>query len=99
MAYEQVVVMDVKDFELYKKYREAMSPVLARYGGGFRYDFVVDEVLKSSSNHTINRVFTIHFADENHMKRFYSDPEYLKIRERFFVPSVGGATVVAAYVR
>src|SRR5690606_3624486 len=42
---------------------KAMTPILQRFGGGFRYDFKVAEIVHTATEASINRVFTIHFAD------------------------------------
>ena len=97
MAFEMLVGLDVTDDEGYQKYRAAMSPVLAQHGGGFRYDFRIGEVLRSETNDRINRVFTIHFSDRDARERFFSHPEYKKIRAEFFESSVGATTLIAEY--
>ena len=45
MSYELIVGLNIISDELYSKYREAMTPILKSFGGGFRYDFKVSEVL------------------------------------------------------
>ena len=47
--------------------------------------------------HPINRVFVIYFPDQDAHARFFADPEYLKVRKQFFVPSVQGVTRIAEY--
>ncbi len=47
----------------YQAYREAMSPLLERIGGGFRYDFTIAKTLRNSVGHEINRVFIIYFPN------------------------------------
>ncbi len=61
MAMEMLVGLRVVNDEAYQSYRDAMTPILNRYGGGFGYDFKVSEVLKSRTEAPINRVFTIYF--------------------------------------
>ena len=56
MVHEMMVALTVTDGAKYQAYREAMAPILADYGGGFRYDFDIARVLKSASDHAINRV-------------------------------------------
>jgi len=99
MAYERIVGLNVTDDELYAQYRKAMLPLLETFGGGFRYDFVVSKVLKSASDHEINRVFAIYFKDKESSEKFFSHPEYLKIKETYFNKSVQGGTVIADHVR
>jgi uncharacterized protein (DUF1330 family) len=99
MTHEVMVGLTVTDPELYRRYRAAMAPLLEAHGGGFRYDFTVAEVLKSASDHPINRVFAIHFASRERMAEFFANPEYLAIKARFFAPAVAGTTIFGGYDR
>jgi uncharacterized protein (DUF1330 family) len=93
MTYEMMVGLNVTDDELYRQYRDAMGPLLASYGGGFRYDFTIATVLRSASEHPINRVFAIYFGSKSAMDHFFDDPGYLTIKARFFAQSVAGTTI------
>lgn len=99
MSYEILVGLHVLDDLKYESYRKAMKPILADYEGGFGYDFTVSEVLISpeNGNSDINRVFTINFSSKNKMEGFFSDAQYLVVKERYFVESVGSATIIASY--
>ncbi len=99
MAVEMLVGLNVVDDEAYQAYRNEMTPILNRYGGGFGYDFKVSEVLKSKTDAPINRVFTIYFANEDSMSSFFSNDEYLKIKQRHFERSVTDTTIIATYER
>jgi len=58
--------------------------------------------LKFSSlrqTHPINRVFTIYFSNEDAMNSFFSNDEYLKIKQRHFDESVTDTTIIATYER
>ena len=99
MAYEMLVGLQVKDDAGYGRYRGAMAPILARFGGGFRYDFRIAEVLRQETEAPINRVFTIHFTDRARSDAFFADPAYLAIRNEFFASSVGATTILASYDR
>jgi uncharacterized protein (DUF1330 family) len=99
MAHELVVALHVTDDAGYLAYRDAMAPLLARHGGGFRYDFVVARTLRSASDHPINRVFAIYFGSRAEKEAFYAHPDYLAIKARHFEPSVAGRTVLGAYER
>ncbi len=99
MAFEMLVGLQVNDDAAYARYRDAMAPILAQYGGGFRYDFQIAAVLRQATAEPINRVFTIHFADERSRDAFFADPAYLVVRDRFFAGSVGATTILAAYER
>jgi uncharacterized protein (DUF1330 family) len=99
MVYEMVVGLNVKDDAIYTDYRTAMKPLLTMHGGGFRYDFKVNEVLKNEEGKQINRVFTIFFESESRMESFFSNEEYLKIKKEFFEKSVGATTIISQYSR
>lgn len=99
MPYETVVALNVTDEAGYARYREAMAPLLAAHGGGFRYDFAVARALQSASAHPINRVFAIYFADRARMDAFFAHPEYQAIRARHFAPAVEGVTILGGYER
>jgi uncharacterized protein (DUF1330 family) len=99
MSYEMVVGLDIINDSDYQRYREAMTPILETFGGGFRYDFKVDEVLKNEEGRKINRVFTIHFKNKETMGQFFSDQKYLKVKAQFFETSVAGTTIISEYFR
>jgi uncharacterized protein (DUF1330 family) len=99
MAYERLVGLQVMNDGLYQSYRDAMTPILKRYGGGFRYDFKIQEVLQSEAAHPINRVFLMAFNNLESKNGFFNDPEYKAVRQKFFDPSVSKSTVIAEYDR
>ncbi len=99
MAVEMLIGLYVIDDEAYQLYRDEMTPILLRYGGGFSYDFKISEVFKSETEAPINRVFTIYFSNEDSMNSFFSSDEYLKIRESHFDKSVTDTTIIATYGR
>lgn len=99
MAIERLVGLNVIDDDLYNTYRDKMLPVLIQHGGNFGYDFKVSEVLRSEVNESINRVFTIFFETEQSMDDFFGNEEYLKIRKKYFEPSVAFATTISKYKR
>lgn len=92
-----LIGLQVSDVAGYRRYREAMAPILRRYGGRFGYDFIVSEVLRSEVEAPINRVFTLVFADEATRERFFSDPEYQAVRAEHFEPAVDSVTKIAEY--
>ena len=96
---EMLVGMNITNDEDYSKYREGITPILTNMGGGFGYDLKVSEVLKTESKDKINRVFTIFFPDEEKMDSFFSDEQYLSIKEEFFLDSVEATTIMAMYHR
>ena len=93
-----LIGLQVSDAAGYRRYREAMTPILGRYGGHFGYDFVIAEVLRSAVEAPINRVFTLVFADEAARQGFFADPAYLAVRAEHFEPSVEHVTKIAEYV-
>ncbi|GAA5442841.1 hypothetical protein Misp06_01016 [Microbulbifer sp. NBRC 101763] len=95
--YEMLVGLEVSNDDIYQAYRDAMTPILEAYDGSFGYDFRVSEVLKSESSLEINRVFTIRFPTEEMMSKFFSDPEYRTIKEKYFELSVQSTTIIAGY--
>ena len=97
MAIVTLVGLQIVDEEEYQTYRDQMMPILERYDGGFGYDFKVSEVLKSKTKAPINRVFTISFPDQDSKDSFFSNNEYLKIRQRHFEKSVTDTTIIATY--
>ena len=99
MAYEMLVGLQVTDDEKYDAYRLAMKPILITYGGGFNVDLRVSEVLLPTAEPDLNRVFTIYFRDKTAMDNFFTDPEYLKVKQEYFDISVGSMSVLAQYER
>jgi uncharacterized protein (DUF1330 family) len=99
MAYEMLMGLQVTNDEIYTLYREAMAPFLKKYGGGFRYDFKIVEVLKNEEGRPINRVFCIFFADKEKMDQFFADAEYKKVKEQYFDASVKERTTISEYFR
>jgi uncharacterized protein (DUF1330 family) len=99
VTHEFLVALHVVDEAGYAAYRREMTPLLARAGGGFRNDFRVGEVLRSDAPHPVNRLFTIHFPDAGAAERFFADPMYLGIRERWFAPAVAAVSILATYTR
>ena len=95
--FENHVALHVTDETMYQEYRKEMSPILESYNGGFRYDFKISEVLKSETENKINRVFIIYFPDKETSVKFFNDPEYLKVKEQYFLNSVAELTNISEY--
>ena len=98
MTYEMVVGQAVVDDVLYQHYRSAMAPLLAAHGASFRYDFTIQQVLQSASEHPIHRVFVISFPTKSMRNEFFADPEHQAIEKRF-QPSFAGTTIFGGYER
>ena len=94
-----LIGLNVLDDGKYQEYRENMKPILASYGGGFGYDFKISEVLLTKTTNDINRVFTIHFPGSEKMEAFFSNPKYLKIKEKYFEGSVESTTIISTYTK
>ena len=97
MAFHRCVGLMVHDDDRYRRYREAMVPLLHQAGGRFRYDFRVADTLISETPAPINRVFMIVFDTRDAHDAFFADPAYLAVRETHFAPSVSHATILAAW--
>lgn len=85
--------LEVTDEAGYARYREGMTPILARYGGAFGCDFAIARVLLGP-NARINRVFTIAFPDAESRTRFFADEAYRAVRKERFEPSVGVVAIL-----
>ena len=97
MTFERVMGLHVSDDEEYQRYRDGMMPILHSFGGSFGFDFKVSEVLLSKTEDDINRVFTIEFPSKEIMDEFFSNPEYLAIKQRHFVNSVKSKTEISTH--
>jgi uncharacterized protein (DUF1330 family) len=96
--YVLLLGLQVDDPEAYRRYREAMTPILRSYGGDFGYDLVVERVLKSESEKPINRAFTILFPSAEVATRFFADAAYVRVRAALFERAVSAVTTIAAFV-
>ena len=97
MSIEMLVGLNVIDDDEYQMYRDAITPILKEFGGGFGYDFKASEVLQSKTEAPINRVFTIYFPDDDAMNSFFSNERYLNIKARHFEKSVTDTTIMARW--
>jgi uncharacterized protein (DUF1330 family) len=97
MTFEIVMGLHVIDDEEYQKYREEMEPILNSVGGSFGFDFKIATVLRSKTDEKINRVFTIEFPSKKIMDEFFSNPEYLSVKNKHFNSSVKTRTEIAMY--
>lgn len=97
MSYERIMGIEVTNEEGYQKYRESMTPILHSYGGSFGFDFKVNEVLQSKTDEPINRVFTIDFPSKDIMDNFFTSPEYLAVKTKYFKNSVKAVTTISMH--
>lgn len=93
----QVFGLEIRNGDLYRRYREHMTPLLHAHGGEFGYDFTIAEVLKSKTAAPIHRVFFIYFPSAAAAADFFADPAYRAVRSEFFEPAVGQVTKLAAF--
>ena len=93
----RIIGLEIRDPELYRRYRERMTPLLHAQGGAFAYDFTIAEVLKSETPAPIQRLFVMRFPSAQAAQQFFADPAYLAIRGEFFEPAVGSVTKIAEY--
>lgn len=94
--HEILVALRVTDEAGYDAYRAHMTPLLHKAGGFFRRDYRVSESLAGGDVAT-NRVFVISFPSESVKDAFFADPEYGRIRERYFNASVANTDIVGAF--
>jgi uncharacterized protein (DUF1330 family) len=96
--YELTVGLNVADQEMYAAYRREMLPLLTTTGGFFRFDCEVAQVLKSEEANSINRLFVISFPSRQIATQFFSNPQYVEIRQRLFIHSVAATHIVSEHV-
>lgn len=82
--------LEVSDDARHARYREAMTPILASYGGGFGYDVVIAKVRKG--NECVTCVFAISFPGSLDCDRFFADENYRVARAEFCAPA--GASMI-----
>jgi len=97
MSHELLVGLNVTDTEQYRQYREAIRFLLEKHQGGFRYDFWVQETIKSETTNVINRVFVIYFKNKNCQERFFNDSNYLEIKEKYYQGAVTATTILCEF--
>lgn len=95
--YEMLVGLEVSDNTIYAQYRAAMKPILSEYEGDFGFDFMVSDVLISQVDVPINRVFTIFFPSQDAADQFFTNEDYLKVKQEYFERSVRHTTIIASY--
>ena len=94
--HEILVALRVTDEAGYDAYRAHMTPLLHKAGGFFRRDYRVSESL-AGGDAAVNRVFVISFPSEAVKDAFFADPEYGRIRERYFSASVDHTDIIGAF--
>ncbi|MBA6262219.1 DUF1330 domain-containing protein [Colwellia sp. Bg11-12] len=97
MSFERIMGLEVINDDEYQKYRENMIPILQLFGGSFGFDFKVSEVLKSKTDDAINRVFTLDFPSKESMEEFFTNPDYLVVKDKYFMHSVKSVTTISMH--
>jgi uncharacterized protein (DUF1330 family) len=95
MACEMLVALNVVDDRLYSAYRRGMTPILEKFGGGFRFDVTVQTTLKTELPHPVNRVFIISFPDAERKAAFFADSDYQKVKKEFFSAAVKDTAILS----
>lgn len=97
MSFERIMGIEVTNEDEYQLYRENMMPILHSFGGSFGFDFKINEVLKSKTDNAINRVFTLDFPSKQVMEAFFTNDEYLAVKEKYFLNSVNSVTTISMH--
>lgn len=97
MPYERIIDLDIVDEEGYQKCRDAMLPILKACGGAFGFDLKVLEVLLSKTEDNINRVFTIIFPGREKMDEFFSDRDYVTVKNRYLKNDIKSKLVISMH--
>ncbi|GCE16863.1 DUF1330 domain-containing protein [Dictyobacter kobayashii] len=92
MAVYFVVDIKVHDPQLYEDYRKQVGATLEKYGGKFLIRGGAFEVIEGEW--PLQRLVMLEFADTAQFKRWYSSPEYSRIREIRFQASDARAILV-----
>ena len=95
----RVVIMglDVIDPVRYSLYRMQVRPILVRHGGRVEYDFVIDEVIESPTDASINRVVALSFPGVAEESAFHADEGYCLLQATLYVRAVLSTTVIGTY--
>jgi uncharacterized protein (DUF1330 family) len=91
------IALDVQNEGRYAKYRTAVTPILARYGGKVVHEFSVAETVLSEADVQVNHLLTIQFPDESARKAFFGDPDYQTAKETHFHEAVKSSATLAMY--
>ncbi len=95
--FELIFGLHVADDTEYDQYRAGMTPILESFGGYFRFDFRVSEMLKGEADSPFNRVFVLSFPDLASKEKFFADEEYKAVRAAHFDQAVRSVGQIAQY--
>lgn len=94
---EILVGLHIRDESQYTSYRAGMTPILKDFGGYFRFDYRVSDMLIGEAEDPHNRVFVLSFPDESSMKSFFENEQYKVVRAEHFDPAVQSVGILATY--
>ncbi|MBL4698959.1 MAG: DUF1330 domain-containing protein [Phycisphaerales bacterium] len=95
--FELLIGLHVIDDNSYDQYRAGMTPILDSFGGYFRFDFRVSEMLKGEADDPFNRVFILSFPDQVSKEKFFADEAYKAVRAAHFDQAVRSVQQIAQY--
>ena len=61
------------------------------------FELPLQLVLLSKTEAHINRLFTISFPSQTHMEKFFSNADYVTVKEKYFDQSVKSKTIISLY--
>jgi uncharacterized protein (DUF1330 family) len=93
-----LIALEVADPAGYARYRAAMAPILASYGGDFGIDLEIAKVLRGPAGVRPNRLFTLRFPDRTARDRSFADPAYRDVRAAHFTPAVASIVTLAEFI-
>ena len=92
MAAYMIAHIQITDPERFERYREAVPPIIERYGGRYLIRGGAAETLEG--DWTVPRLVVLEFADHDAAKRFYQSPAYQEILPIRLGASTGTAAIV-----
>ena len=92
MAAYMIAHIQITDPERFERYREAVPPIIERYGGRYLIRGGAAETLEG--DWTVPRLVVLEFADHDEAKRFYHSPAYQEILPIRLGASTGTAAIV-----
>lgn len=95
MAGYLIANVDVRDSEGFERYRQAVTPVIAKFGG--RYLVRGGEVRNVEGDLGISRLVVLEFPTLEDAERFYRSPDYAPILQMRLDSAVSSLALVAGY--
>lgn len=92
MAAYIIAHLQITDPERFERYREAVPPIVERYGGRYLIRGAAAESLEGEW--TVPRLVVLEFADRDAAERFYRSPEYQEILPIRLGATTGTAAIV-----